>query len=485
MLMLKNYSFVTKKNLRMNYNTGNIEKIEFLKSELDKLIPFSEENQKKLNKKIRLEFNYNSNHLEGNTLTYGQTQLLLFFDKSSGDVPISDIEEMKAHDVALSQIIEMANDDERPLTETFIKELNKTILVKPFWKDAISLNGTPTRKKIEIGQYKTTPNSVQLKNGKIHEYASPEETPALVRDLLNWYQEKNNVLHPVQLAAEFHYKFVCIHPFDDGNGRVSRLLMNYILLKHNYPMLIIKSEDKENYLTALQKADTGNLLSMIEYVEHQAIASLELNIKAGKGEDIDELGDIEKQIEILKREKLTKTQIFKTPKVSYELINHIKSDLWQPLNNLLNKFNDFFAETSIEIHIDHFKYRKTKTVNNSIMGMARMYADKEVEIKPFEIFGKDLEEDKVNNITWTKKMLSLKSATKKKDYEISCSLDLNESNYELKISESNANGDGIMKNRTILFEIENEYKSYFMDEMIEGIKKGISKHLIDIIQEDK
>jgi len=469
----------------MNYNTENIQSINKLKSELDQLIPFSKENENRLQKKIRLEFNYNSNHLEGNTLTYGQTQLLLFFDKSSGDAPVSDIEEMKAHDVALSQIIEMAKDNERPLSELFIKELNKTILVKSFWKDAVSQNGIPTRKKIEIGQYKTSPNSVLLKNGEIHEYASPEETPALIRDLLNWYQDKKEELHPVQLAVELHYKFVCIHPFDDGNGRVSRLLMNYILLKHNYPMVIIKSEDKQSYLTALQKADTGDLMSLIEYVEKQAIASLKLSIKAGKGEDIDELGDIEKQIEILKREKLTKTKIFKTPKVSYDLINHIENDLWSPLNNLLNKFSDFFAEIANEIHVDHSKYRKTKTIIPSIMKAARMFSDKEIEIKPYEIFGEDLEENEINNITWTKKMLSLKSATKKKDYEISCSLELKESVYELKIIESNANGDGIMKNKTILFEIENEYKSYFMNEMIEGIQKGISKHLILIIQTDK
>jgi Fic family protein len=448
-------------------------------------MPFSQENQNKLQKKSRLEFNYNSNHLEGNTLTYGQTQLLLFFDKSSGDVPVSDIEEMKAHDVALSQIMEMSKDNERPLSELFIKELNKTILVKSFWKDAVSPNGEPTRKKIEIGQYKTSHNSVQLRNGEIHEYASPEETPALIRDLLNWYQDNNEEMHPVQLAAEFHYRFVFIHPFDDGNGRVSRLLMNYILLKHDYPMVIIKYEDKENYLTALQKADTGDLMSLIEYIEKQSIDSLKLNIKAGKGEDIDELGDIEKQIEILKREKLTQAKIFKTPKISYDLINHIDSDLWSPLNRLLNKFSDFFAETSNQIHIDHLKYIKTKTVNNSTIGIAQRFADKEVEIKPYEIFGKDLEENEIDNITWTKKMLSLKSATKKQDYEISCSLDLKESGYELKISESNANGDSIMKNRTILFEIENEYKSYFMNEMIGGIQKGISKHLISIIQADK
>ena len=211
------------------YNTQYTEQILLLKKELDSKLPLKSNNEKRLKKKLRLEFNYNSNHLEGNTLTYGQTQLLLYFDKSSGDVSVSDIEEMKAHDVALSQIEDLAKDSERPLTETFIKALNKLILVKPFWKDAKSFDGSPSRKKIEIGQYKSTPNSVLLKNGEMHEYASPEETPALMGDLMKWYNENLNVLTPVQLAAEFHYRFVCIHPFDDGNGRVARLIMNYIL----------------------------------------------------------------------------------------------------------------------------------------------------------------------------------------------------------------------------------------------------------------
>ncbi|MCD4746370.1 MAG: Fic family protein [Bacteroidales bacterium] len=260
----------------MKYDTPTIKKIEILKKQVVALLPLKSEDEKRLKKKYRLEFNYNSNHLEGNTLTYGQTQLLLFYDKSSGDVPVSDIEEMKAHDVALSQIEEMSIDKERFLTEQFIKELNKIILVKPYWKDAITYDGTPTRKKIEIGTYKTTPNSVQLRNGEIHEYASPSETPAKMNDLMAWYNENVNKIHPVQLAAEFHYRFVCIHPFDDGNGRVARLLMSYILLRNGYPPVIVKSEDKENYLTALQKADSGDLITLIEYIEKQLIWSLEL-----------------------------------------------------------------------------------------------------------------------------------------------------------------------------------------------------------------
>lgn len=464
------------------YKTKTIDTVNALKKELDTKIPIEEEDDKHLQKKLRLEFNYNSNHLEGNTLTYGQTQLLLFFDKSSGDVPVSDIEEMKAHDVALSQIEDMAIDQERPLTESFIKELNKTILVKPFWKDPISPNGTPTRKKIEIGQYKTSPNSVQLKNGEIHEYASPEETPALMGDLLNWYNSSKDKLHPVQLAAEFHYRFVCIHPFDDGNGRVARLIMNYILLKNNYPPVVIKSEDKESYLTALQKADTGDIESLIEYVEEQSIQSLELSLKAANGEDIDELGDIEKEIEILKLKKLTETKIFKTPKVTYEVVNHINNDLWKPLSKLLDNFDDFFAETKIEKYIDNSKIERTRTIPNPRMKAALLFADSEVTVKNYEIFGHDLEEEDIGKIQWARKMLSLKSAKRKIDYEIWCSLHINDSKYTLVIKEKNTDSDSYMKNSTTLFEIDNEYHILFMSDTINSIKRTVSNHLISKIQ---
>ncbi len=464
------------------YKTATINTVNALKAALEKKLPMKAEDLKRLKKKLRLEFNYNSNHMEGNTLTYGQTQLLLFFDRSSGDVPVSDIEEMKAHDVALSQIEEMSKDNERPLTELFIKELNKVILVKPFWKDAITQNGMQTQKKIEIGQYKTSPNSVRLRNGEIHEYASPQETPALMNDLLNWYNENFEIFHPVQLAAEFHYRFVCIHPFDDGNGRVARLIMNYILLRHNYPLVVIKSDDKESYLTALQKADTGNLDSLIEYVEKQLIWSLELSIKAANGEDIDEMGDIEKEIELLKKEKLATTKIFKTPKVAFELINHIQDDVWEPIVKVLNKFDDFFAEVSNEIYVDNVKVEKIKVVSSLLSHSANLLSEKKVIEKKYTVFGQNLEEKGIKNIQWKKRMLSLKTATKKIDYEISCSLDLNDANYKLVISEMNTNTESFLQKKTILFEIENEHKSLFMSDSVNKIVKTISNHMIKEIK---
>lgn len=88
---------------------------------------------------------------------------------------------------------------------------------------------------IHAGQYKTRPNSVITRYGDRFEYASPEETPALMSDLVDWYngEEERGELTPVELAALFHYRYIWIHPFEDGNGRIARLMVNYILSRHN------------------------------------------------------------------------------------------------------------------------------------------------------------------------------------------------------------------------------------------------------------
>jgi Fic family protein len=453
-----------------------VKNIDTLKAQIDALLPMNLEYEKRLQKKFRLEFNYNSNHIEGNTLTYGQTQLLLLYDKSSGDASVSDIEEMKAHDLALFQIEEMAKDDERPLTETFIKQLNQLILVKSYWKDAVTHDGSPTRKKIVIGDYKSTPNSVQLKNGEIHEYASPEETPSKMHDLMEWYNKNKTDMHPVVLAAEFHYRFVCIHPFDDGNGRCARLIMNYILLKNEFPPVIIKSTDKESYLTALQKADIGDKEAILIYIAQQMIWSLELKIKAAKGEDLQEMGDLEKEIELLKREKLTKTTIYKTPKVAYGLIKHIDNNLCAPLTKILRNFDDFFSETSQEVEVDYMKVEKKETKRHPLHIAAGMFADREIVIKPHEIFGYDLDERDVKEVTWRWKMMGLKSASKRINFTINCLLVMKESTYTIAIIDSNSSNGK-------LFEEEKEYKSYLMSDDIEKMIRIVSNYILKTIKE--
>jgi len=216
--------------------------------------PLNERLQRNIDQSFMIDFNYNSNHLEGNTLTYGQTKLLLLFGRVEGRGLMRDFEEMKAHNVGLEIMKKEALDKKRPLSEVFIRELNRIILAGDFYK--LSSDGE-YRYKIHTGVYKTRPNSVITPSGEMFDYASPEETPSMMGDLVKWYNacEKKKTLSVIELAALFHYRYIRIHPFEDGNGRIARLLVNYILRRHGYPMLVIPTADRKNYLNVLGLCD--------------------------------------------------------------------------------------------------------------------------------------------------------------------------------------------------------------------------------------
>ena len=299
-----------------------LNKIDDLMEELKQFSPLSEKNQSVLWQKFRLEWNYNSNHIEGNTMTYGDTKLLLRLGDEfrAENNTIKEVNEMRAHDVAIYTIDDWAKARERKLTESDIRELNKLILVKNYWSDAITSSGQATRREIKVGEYKEQPNHVVLKSGEIFRYAEPHEVPAKMNELLQWYNNSQDA-HPLITAAFLHYKFVLIHPFDDGNGRVSRLLMNYHLMKNGYPPIIVKSADKKNYLYALSQADAGNTDAFIDYLGKQLIWSLEISIKAAKGEPVEEEGDLVKEIEVWKKQ--IKSGIPTTPKRSDKVIMNV------------------------------------------------------------------------------------------------------------------------------------------------------------------
>ena len=353
-----------------------IRKIDNLVETLAALKPIKAEYKSVFDQKIRLEFSYNSNHIEGNTLTYGETKLLLLFDKTTGNHDLREYEEMKAHDVAFDMIKSWATETHRNISETDIKNLNEILLIKPFWKEAQTPDGNETRRLIKVGAYKEFPNSVRLQNGEIFHYASPIDTPILMGELLEWYsaEETKNELHPVALAALFHYKFVCIHPFDDGNGRISRLIMNYVLLRHNLPPIIIKTSDKKNYLFALNQADSGDLNAFIKYIAAQLVWSLELSLKAAMGESLEEPDDLDKEISVWK-----KGIINGGPKKSDKLVSEIYE----------KGINEFFKSLVIEIKKrfsdlfdDNFEEYQ---INNNLLGKSQfqlLQLDKIVKNEP-------------------------------------------------------------------------------------------------------
>ncbi len=316
-----------------------METIDKLYKEWQALQPLSTENQKRLDDKFNLEFNYNSNHIEGNTLTYGQTKLLLFFGKieSEEGTPFRDFEEMKAHAAGLRWIKELAANKEHRITEHEIKHLNHIILAEDYYKT--DKNGN--RYKIHVGQYKTRPNSVITATGEEFTYASPEETPAMMYDLVKWLGEdmERAELSPIELAALLHYRYIRIHPFEDGNGRVARLLVTYVLERYNYPMLIIKSKDKNQYLNALNRADVNvgltpsdgatasleQIAPFVEYMTRQAEWSLSTAIAAAKGESIDEAEDWKKKLTLKLGDKKG------APERTDELATKITDEVFHPM----------------------------------------------------------------------------------------------------------------------------------------------------------
>ncbi len=211
----------------------------------------------RLSRRFSIDFNYNSNHIEGNTLTYGQTELLLLFGKISGEANFRDCEEMKASNVGLKMMLVEATETQQPLTQNFIRTLHRTLLREDYTVYRNLPGGGQTSYTIHAGQYKTRPNSVITRYGDRFEYASPEETPALMADLVDWYNkaESEGKMSPVELAVLFHYRYIRIHPFEDGNGRIARLMFNYILSRHGYPMVVVRSRLKHNYLEALHQSD--------------------------------------------------------------------------------------------------------------------------------------------------------------------------------------------------------------------------------------
>lgn len=274
-----------------------------LKAELDALRPIDKEQEDRIMQKFRLDWNYHSNHLEGNSLTYGETKALILFGVTAQGKPLKDTLEITGHNEAINWVLEMIQGD-RPLTENFIRELH-SLLLQDSYKESKNAKGEIVPRKISAGKYKTTPNHVETVTGEIFYFATPEETPAKMFDLINWYNEKANEKepNPILIAAEFHYKFIRIHPFDDGNGRTARILMNFILMKFGFPPVIIKTEDKANYFAALQFADAGNIESFIKYIAQNLIRSLEIMIAGANGKDIEEDDDLDKEIALLE-EKL-------------------------------------------------------------------------------------------------------------------------------------------------------------------------------------
>lgn len=326
-----------------------------LRADLDALRPLAPEQEARVLQKFRLEWNYNSNAIEGNSLTLGETRSLLLHGLTAAGKPMRDHLDIKGHNEAVFALEDFVR-SQYPLTEQFIREMHQLLLGEPYHTPAQTAGGQATRKLIMPGRYKTSPNNVLTATGEMFYFASPEETPGRMTDLVDWYraEEAAPTLPPVALAAEFHYRFVRIHPFDDGNGRMSRLLMNLILLRHGYAMTVIKAEDRNRYLAALSEADAGEPEPFLRFIIENVEASLRLMIRAARGEAIDEPSDLDKKLALLKKQVASREDFAKAT-WNLETQRRFYAEVLKPCMeygwHTLSKFNDLFFQTTITVDV--------------------------------------------------------------------------------------------------------------------------------------
>lgn len=260
-----------------------LQKIDLLQSKINKLRPLKPDLMATLQEKLRIEWTYNSNAIEGNTLTFGETMFFLREGLTSEGKPLKDYLEAKNHAEAIDGLYEIIQGG-RDLSESLIKELHGVLMKGIEFTYAKTPSGKIVHKPFHAGQYKLQPNHVLTLSGKIHHYAEPLKVKDEMEKLLKWYHHKKNI-HAVEKAAIFHYQFVGIHPFDDGNGRMARLLMNLILMKNGYPPCIIQNAHRRKYLETLAGVDVSDdYIPFITWIGEELLSTQEQMLNVLQGE---------------------------------------------------------------------------------------------------------------------------------------------------------------------------------------------------------
>jgi Fic family protein len=246
----------SKKNyIGLEYDFSDIDS---LKDSIDKRRPFSRRLTHSLQEKLIVEWTYHSNAIEGNTLSLSETKVVLEGITIGGKSMVEHLEAINHRQAIL--FVEDLIADEEPLSAWNIKNIHALIL-----KEIDNANS---------GKYRS--ENVVISGAK-HIPTKHFEVGFLMQKLLVEYQKEWQAFHPVARATLLHGEFLKIHPFIDGNGRTSRLLLNFELMKQGYPPIIIKKEDRASYYDALDLAHTTmNYGPFIELVSKLVVESEKL-----------------------------------------------------------------------------------------------------------------------------------------------------------------------------------------------------------------
>lgn len=209
-------------------------------AQLQKLRPLSPDSMRRLLDDFSIEYTYNSNAIEGNTLTYEETSLILKEGITIAEKPLKDHLEAVSHREAFLYVEELVK-QRSALTERVIRDIHSIVLMD---------------KPQSRGVYRSVPVRI---GGTAHEPPQPWQVPIEMEKLLLDYPQMEQ-MHPIERIALFHLRFECIHPFVDGNGRTGRLILNLELMKDGYPPIDVKFADRRTYYAAFRAYQDSNYL---------------------------------------------------------------------------------------------------------------------------------------------------------------------------------------------------------------------------------
>lgn len=257
-------------------------RVDALRREIDTYRPLAESDKwAAIQEKLRLEWTYESNAIEGNTLTKGETIFFLSEGLTVEGKPFKDFLDVRNHHEALEFLYEIIH-DERPISEGLIKEINALLMKGVDYTEALGAHGQKVKKPLIAGDYKKLPNHVLQIDGTIYQYVEPVQVQSEMEYLCDWINQSITTNHPLTTAALAHYNMVRIHPFDDGNGRGARILMNLILIKKGYPPAVIKNTERRTYLMTLGQANQGDLNPFCEFIGKSLLKTQEMILEEMK-----------------------------------------------------------------------------------------------------------------------------------------------------------------------------------------------------------
>jgi len=232
------------------------------KSLLDSLRPLPAAAMHRLNQQLTIEWIYNSNAIEGSTLTLRETQLILETGLTIGGKSLREHFEVINHKEAIEYVEALVAGDE-PVTPFHVRQIHKLVLSRIDDESA--------------GQYRTLPVTIA---GSAHQPPESWEMPRLMGEWGDWLNGPALALHPVERAALAHHRLVALHPFIDGNGRTARLVMNLLLMRDGYPPTIVLRVNRGQYYRVLARADAGDEAPVVNFVGRAVERSLTLYLEA-------------------------------------------------------------------------------------------------------------------------------------------------------------------------------------------------------------